>query len=88
MDSYYAERGNLLGFCNGYSMSFRRARLRDSSRARNPMQRVTGGIKSQKAMYSASQIKQLTANYTRRADGSRMEFLVSIAAHLERYQGH
>uniref|UniRef100_A0A915DQG2 Uncharacterized protein n=1 Tax=Ditylenchus dipsaci TaxID=166011 RepID=A0A915DQG2_9BILA len=81
-------KGKIMGFCNGYTMSFRQVRQHDGNRTRNPLTRITGGVRSQRAIFSGNQIQQLVANYRNGTGLPRIEFLVSIAAHLEKYQGH
>uniref|UniRef100_A0A915DBP8 Uncharacterized protein n=1 Tax=Ditylenchus dipsaci TaxID=166011 RepID=A0A915DBP8_9BILA len=57
-------------------------------RNRNPVSQVKGGMRSKKAIFSREQIQQLVSDYSSGAGLPRMEFLVAIAAHLEKYHGH
>uniref|UniRef100_A0A915D219 Uncharacterized protein n=1 Tax=Ditylenchus dipsaci TaxID=166011 RepID=A0A915D219_9BILA len=57
-------------------------------RNRNPVSQVKEGMRSKKAIFSREQIQRLVSDYSSGAGLPRMEFLVAIAAHLEKYDGH
>uniref|UniRef100_A0A915EFY0 Uncharacterized protein n=1 Tax=Ditylenchus dipsaci TaxID=166011 RepID=A0A915EFY0_9BILA len=88
-DSYFRHSNPSIGdFIKKLQADEEKTREIIELRNRNPVSQVKGGMISKKAIFSREQIQQLVSDYSSGAGLPRMEFLVAIAAHLEKYHGH